>query len=422
MGLRDLLQKLFGPDPYPEALHDSAPPPPDQDSPAAVGGPRAPTAAEVDPLAWLRHASPSDGVARVLVKLPVETNRAAALSMLRWLRDHAEHPDLLATQRVELADFFAARAEPETAARILLGVARGPLAEAPPAMMRLGDQAAQSGDTTRALGWYESVLALDLEYPGARERYNRLRKPVRAGDAGATLIAPEASVGMGRFELLRELGRGGAGAVYLARDKRLSRPVAFKIYHPQARSDRGARLRGEVQVAASIGSPNVVRVLDLFEELGALVMEYTSGGSLRMRIARSDTTPHETTGWLWDVARALAHTHAKGWVHRDLKPGNVLLRADGRAILTDYGLAQRVGQPTTAMEGTPGYLPPESSKLSTADPRMDVFAFGALIRDLVKSPAPGLASLQRDCLAPAPTRRPANGDELVARLRPLVAG
>ena len=421
MGLRDLLQKLFGPDPYPEVLHDSSPPPADKDAPAAAGVPRAPAPTESDPLAWLRHASASDGVARVLVKLPVETNRAAALSMLRWLREHAEHPDLTPTQRIELADFFAARAEPETAERILQGVARGPLADAPPAMMRLGDQAAQSGDTTRALGWYEAVLALDLEYPGARERYNRLRKPVRAGDAGATLIAPEASVGMGRFELLRELGRGGAGAVYLAKDKRLSREVAFKIYHPQARSDRGARLRGEVQVAASIGSPNVVRVLDLFEELGALVMEYTSGGSLRMRIARSDVAPHESTRWLWDVARALAHTHAKGWVHRDLKPGNVLLRADGRAILTDYGLAQRVGQPTTAMEGTPGYLPPESSKLSTADPRMDVFAFGALIRDLVKSPAPDLASLQRDCLAPAPTRRPANGDELVARMRPLVA-
>ncbi len=415
MGLRDLFRRLFSPDPY-------APPDGHVDAPvdAAQGAPRpvAPSRAEPDPLAELSGLAVPEAVRRVRVALDgTSLTRTASLSLLRWLREHAAHVDLTATARIDLADFFLARGEPATADGILRNVAAGPIAEAPPAMMRLGDLASQSGDVVGALGWYETVLSLDLEYPGARERHARLRRPVRAGDAGATLLAPDASQAMGRFELLRELGRGGAGAVYLARDKRVGREVALKLYHPQARADRNARLRGEAQVAAAVASPCVVRVHDLFEDTGALVMEYASGGALRARVAKGNVTRGEALGWLRDVARALAHTHARRWVHRDLKPGNVLLRADGRAVLTDYGLARYEGQPSSAFEGTAGYVPPEARSASTVTAAVDVYAFGALVRDLVPKADGALAALMADCLAEDPSARPRDGAALVERLR-----
>jgi serine/threonine protein kinase len=197
--------------------------------------------------------------------------------------------------------------------------------------------------------------------------------------------------------------------------------VALKIYHPQARADRHARLRGEAQVAAAVAAPTVVRVHDLFEEAGAIAMEHARGGSLRTRVARGQVSPAEAVGWLDDVARALAVTHARRWVHRDLKPGNVLLRADGRAALTDFGLARRVGVAAGAFEGTPGYIPPEAVDGAPADPVTDVFAFGALARELCPGPTGALAALVTACLDRDPVRRPRDGAELVTRLARAVA-
>ena len=411
MGLRDWIQRLFSPDPYA---------PPDEhaaSSDAAPPSAPAPAPHERDPLAELVGLPVPEAVRRARATLDSPTlSQTASRALLRWLREHASHSDLTAAARVELADFFLARAEPSVADAILRDVARGPARDAAPARMRLGDLAAQSGDTAGARGWYELVLATDLEYPGARERHARLQRPVRAGDAGATLLAPDATQSMGRFELLRELGRGGAGAVYLARDKRVGRSVALKLYHPQARVDRNARLRGEARVAASVASPCVVRVHDLFEETGALVMEFASGGALRARVAKGNITRDEALGWAHDVALALAHTHARGWVHRDLKPGNVLLRADGRAALTDYGLARPIGQPASALEGTAGYVPPEAKTAATVDPTHDVYAFGALLRDLAPDAQGPWADLVRACLDEDPRRRPADGAALVARV------
>jgi serine/threonine-protein kinase len=410
MGLREIFRRIFGPDPIPfpeegevDRRHPLEEPPRPKPEPSLL-----------DEL----HGLPvPEGVRRVRRALDgAQLSRTASLALMRWLRDHAEHPDLSAEARLDLADFFLARGDRESTERVLRALAAGPLADAPAAMIRLGDLAAESGDLTAALGWYESTLAIDLQYPGARERHARLKRPVRVGDAGATLLAPEASVAVGRFELLRELGRGGAGAVYLARDKRIGREVALKIYHPQARNDRNARLRGEAQVAAAVASPTVVRVYDLFEEAGAIAMEYAEGASLRARIARGKPSPAEALSWLEDVAHALAATHARQWVHRDLKPGNVLLRADGRAVLTDYGLARRIGVAASAFEGTPGYVPPEVSDGAPADPVVDVFAFGALMRELFPQATGAIASLTEECLARDPAHRPRDGSVLLQRL------
>ncbi|MEI8256444.1 MAG: serine/threonine-protein kinase, partial [Deltaproteobacteria bacterium] len=318
------------------------------------------------------------------------------------------------------ADFFAARNEPEPAARVLLPLCERGDAGAAAALVRLVDYAEERGDLGDACSLLEQILAIDLEYPGARGRLGRMRAPARAGGAGATLISPEsARLAGGRLRLVREIGRGGAGAVFLAHDARLERPVALKIYHPAKRGDRGARLRAEAQVASALASRHVVRVLDLFEDLGAVAMEFCEGGSLRTALSRRSATREERREWARGVAHALAVAHDKGWVHRDLKPGNVLLRSDDVPVLTDFGLARRIGTAVEPFEGTSGYVPPEAAVSIAADPRMDVFAFGALLRDVLGDD-PEFAPLIAAASATDPALRPRDGAALLEAFTALL--
>ncbi|MEZ4391370.1 MAG: serine/threonine-protein kinase [Polyangiales bacterium] len=407
MGLKAFFQSLFRRDPPPgdELLRDSSPPEPAAD----------PTRREADPLAEIKRLHLAAGVRRAVDVLEHASSAPVAVSVARWLRESALSPEVPPEDRLFLADFFLRRGEPDMTEALLVTVSESSPRLAAPALMRLGDLAEARGDSEGAARRFEEVLALDLEYPGARERRLRTRRPARAGVEGATLLAPEASVGVGAYALLRELGRGGAGAVFLARDRRLEREVAIKIYHPAARVDRNARLRGEARVAVACAAPEVVRVHDLHEEVGALVMEYAGGGSVRARVA-AGVPVDEARRWLVDLARGLEATHREGWVHRDVKPGNVLLREDGRAVLTDFGLARLAGTPVGPREGTPAYLPPESAQAGVADPRVDVYAFGVMARELRAERDPAMASLIDACLAPDPARRPADGAALVAAL------
>ncbi|MBL8602855.1 MAG: serine/threonine protein kinase [Myxococcales bacterium] len=350
----------------------------------------------------------AEGVAYAVDALARVDDRTAAQSLLRWLKQLVEGRALDAVTLVKLAEFYLARGDDPSAAAALTQVAEGSAREALYARLRLGDLAGQGGDIARALEWYEAVLADDLDFPGARERHARYKRPARAGDAGATLLAPDAGVALGRYALSRELGRGGAGAVYLADDRKLGRAVAVKIYHPSARADRGQRLRSEAQIAASIRSSFVVRVLDLQPALGALVMEHCAGGSLRGRIAHRDHGADEARRWLRELCRALAETHRAGWVHRDLKPGNVLLRRDGSVALTDFGLARRVDAEAPAMEGTAGYVPPEVLRGGRVAASADVYALGAIAAELGLADDPALGPWLARCRSSDPSQRPAD--------------
>jgi len=217
----------------------------------------------------------------------------------------------------------------------------------------LAEYARKKADHERALRHYEAVLGRDVDYPNVRVRVERLRQLTgrSAPIAGETVAGGDvAGVQAGaRYRLMRELGRGATGVVYLARDAELERDVAVKLLHPHLagteRADALARFFHEARVMASLRHPNVVAVLDMDEASRRIVMELAAGGTLRdvlrERGPRSIRRALERHG---QVLSALAAAHERGIVHRDLKPANLMFRRDPdlpgvEVMLGDFGVA-----------------------------------------------------------------------------------
>src|SRR5581483_8991215 len=220
----------------------------------------------------------------------------------------------------------------------------------------------------------------------------------RAADLfdGDDALKPGAMVGA--YEIVREIGRGGMGRVYLASDRRLGRHVALKALPPAVSADAAwrARLEREARAAAALTHPGICAVYAFDEIDGALFIasEFVEGRTLRDEIASTGRpTPHEVLETARELAAALASAHAKGITHRDLKPENVMRTADGRLKIVDFGLARfdervagsgsgapppRVTEPGLLV-GTPAYMAPEQLNGAPADARSDLFAFGVLM-------------------------------------------
>lgn len=268
----------------------------------------------------------------------------------------------------------------------------------------------RQGRTRDALSVYERVIARQLDYPRARERAIRLRDeligPKR--DDGATLMA-EGALTRGRYRLVRELGRGGAGTVFLADDQELGRRVALKVYHRRGRADR-SRLLQEARAAASFEHPSIIRIFDVDEALGAIAMENLEQGSIRGALTRGRIDAAKALAWLESAVEGLRFIHESGLVHRDLKPSNLLIRRGARAVLSDFGSACRVGERSATSEGTLAYMPPEQRAAAAAHPAMDIYALGATIRELgsqMAGPAPeSLEEIGLACMRGDPAARP----------------
>lgn len=190
---------------------------------------------------------------------------------------------------------------------------------------------------------------------------------------------------VGRFELLRELGRGAQATVWLGHDARLDREVAIKLLDPQA-ADLQTWLH-EARAVSRLTHPSIVPVFeaDTVDGQPMLVFEFVDGGTLAdARRGKGPMPPREAVSLMTGVLDALSTAHAQGIVHRDLKPSNLLLSSDGRARVMDFGIAARVaGGGDGRIAGTPGYMSPEAARGEAPAPQMDVFAAGMLLGELL---------------------------------------
>jgi serine/threonine-protein kinase len=227
----------------------------------------------------------------------------------------------------------------------------------------------------------------------------------------------------GRYRLERLLGRGGMASVWLAGDEVLERPVAVKVLADTIASDPEflARFRREARVAAGLSHPNLIGVYDYAEgdERPYLVMEYVPGENLAERVAAKAGIDCERLAR--ELLGALAHIHAAGIVHRDIKPGNVLIAPDGSAKLIDFGIA--LPRDATALTrtghllGTARYIPPEVMAGGAATARSDLYSCGIMLRDCTGDrPRGQLPALLARLTSEDPRGRPASAEEALAQL------
>jgi serine/threonine-protein kinase len=202
----------------------------------------------------------------------------------------------------------------------------------------------------------------------------------------------------GRYELQRKVARGGMADVFLSRDLLLDRPVALKVLFPEFATDPAfvQRFRREAQSAARLTHPNVVSVFDWGQE-GAtyyIVMEYVEGRSLAEVIRESGRMePDQAATIAADVADALAFAHEHGVVHRDVKPGNVLVTNSGHVKVADFGIARAVSAvenltQTGTVMGTATYFSPEQARGGAVDPRSDVYSLGIVLYEMLTGTPP----------------------------------
>lgn len=201
-------------------------------------------------------------------------------------------------------------------------------------------------------------------------------------------------VKLGKYELLEELGRGGFGMVYRARDTILGRDVAVKVLHPQLMVDPAfiERFRNEARLVAGLEHPNLVTVYDLGESDGRayLVMRYLPGGSLRQRLTQGPIPFDQALQILKQVSAGLGAAHTKGIIHRDIKPENILFTEDGQAVLSDFGLAKALVDSSSSSSsnsggvGTPFYRAPELWRgKPPASPATDQYALACVFTEML---------------------------------------
>jgi pimeloyl-ACP methyl ester carboxylesterase len=264
-----------------------------------------------------------------------------------------------------------------------------------------------------------------------------------------------------RFRVLEKAGEGGMGEVYHARDTRLDREVALKFLTRVGRiiPEHAARLRAEAKSLAALNHPNIVTIYDIDEEEGMpfLVLEWLSGGALSDPLQAKPIRLERFLEIALPVADALGAAHKRGIVHRDVKPGNVLLSREGHIKLADFGLAKfRQSDPnltrTATAIGTAAYMSPEQASCAEVEPASDIFSFGVMAYELLTGHPPfegrhpaavlhsiihnphvplqgqrsdlpgGLVTLIETCLKKSPQERFENGMALAEELRAIRVG
>ncbi len=380
---------------------------------------------------------------RVLQRVPVEASQAAEAAAL-------------------LGELFAARglaALAEKKLREALGDAE-PVPERLPAWYALAGLLEERGELREAVSIYQRILACDYHFRDVEEKCSvlqdriRLERPeVRSGGGGDT--APTCMPA--RYQVESELGRGGMGIVYRARDTVLDRIVAYKVL-PDSLRENPQALRNflrEAKSAAQLNHPNIVTVYDAGEQDGRyyIAMEYVDGTTLKAILRkRRVIAPAGVLRVLVQMCEALAYAHDKKIVHRDIKTANTMWTRDRKAKIMDFGLAkvvEEVRNHTTIVSGTPYYMSPEQTLGRNVDHRTDIYSLGVTLFELatgrlpfkdgnvpyhhVHTPPPDplsvnpglpplLARIITRCLQKSPDQRYQSAREILAEIRAARAG
>jgi eukaryotic-like serine/threonine-protein kinase len=201
----------------------------------------------------------------------------------------------------------------------------------------------------------------------------------------------------GRYEILKLIGRGGMGAVYKARDTELDRIVALKLIRPEFAKNPEIlrRFKQELILARQVTHKNVIRIFDLGQSDGIkfITMDFVEGQDLRqLLLERGKLAPEQAARIMLQICRALEAAHAEGVIHRDLKPQNVMLDANGRVYVMDFGIARSAFLPgitqTGALIGTPEYMSPEQARGEKLTERSDIFSLGIILYELLTAKSP----------------------------------
>src|SRR5438552_8057581 len=241
-------------------------------------------------------------------------------------------------------------------------------------------------------------------------------------DVLSEIDVPDADWRVGNYQILEEIGRGGMGVIYRARQRHSRRIVALKrilSYHADSQETL-VRFRREAQAVASLDHPNILHIYEIGESeegLPFFSMKFAGGGSLLEAAPALRSEPRRAVALLAKVARAVQYAHGQGILHRDLKPGNILLDGHGEPLVSDFGLAKWLDTTshltqTLTIFGTPGYIAPEQVNGSAAKltPAADVYSLGAILFDLLAGRPPFLGEhalkvIQQASEKPAPKLR-----------------
>src|SRR5436189_319791 len=215
---------------------------------------------------------------------------------------------------------------------------------------------------------------------------------------------------LGNYQILEEIGRGGMGVIYRARQRHSRRIVALKrilSYHADSQ-DTLMRFRREAQAAANLDHPNILPIYEVGESQEGLPffsMKFAGGGSLLEAAAKLRSKPRRAVALIAKVARAVQYAHEQGILHRDLKPGNILLDGRGEPLVSDFGLAKWLDANKDLTKslitfGTPGYTAPEQTETTAGGltPTADVYSLGAILFELLAGRPPFLGSNALACI------------------------
>jgi serine/threonine protein kinase/tetratricopeptide (TPR) repeat protein len=241
-------------------------------------------------------------------------------------------------------------------------------------------------------------------------------------DVLAEVRLPDQNWRLGNYEILEEIGRGGMGVIYRARQRHSRRIVAVKrvlSYHSDSRETL-ARFRREAQAAASLDHPNILPIYEVSESEDGLPffsMKFAPGGTLQQVAPALRKEPRQCVALVAKITRAVQYAHSRGILHRDLKPGNILLDGLGEPLVSDFGLAKWLDTAsdltrTLTIFGTPGYIAPEQASQAAADlkPTADIYSLGAILFDLLAGRPPflgahALSVIRQAAESPAPKLR-----------------